>query len=86
MDKEVVQRKVPDSGRLAQAIEGLFKLPNLVRMVLVHKSRRLLDIDVAINFTVQKRGRYVQGLHGVPFVGSYREHQPKAGRCYHGTV
>ena len=51
-----MQGKVPDSGRLLEAIESLFQLPNFVGMILVYKSRRLLHVNVAVDGTVQKRG------------------------------
>ena len=56
-------------------------------MILVHKTRRLFDVNnITIHVPVQQSSGYIQRLHSVPFVRSYRKHKPQTGRGYHGTI
>ena len=52
----------------------------------VFKTRRLTDIDITIDITIQKRSTDVERVNSMALVGRDRKQQAKAGCVYHGAV
>ena len=70
-----VQLGVPSSGRLPQAVEGLAQAENLVLLAGDDESRRLVDVDLLLQVSVEEGGLDIHVVHTPSFLGRQREEE-----------